>query len=101
MPVIWKGDVVKVRGAWGLWIEYFEGTASSVFFLMAGVWNACEDRLQDDSRILACGAVKMELLSTEMVKIVGGAGLGRKTRGLTFEQVVFEKLINYPEGDVE
>lgn len=44
------------------------------------MWNVCEGRLKDDSRILACGAVKMELLSTEMVRIVGGAGLGKKTR---------------------
>lgn len=40
----------------------------------------CERRIKNDSRILACEAVRMELVLTEMVKIVGEAGLGKKTR---------------------
>lgn len=44
------------------------------------MWNVCERRIKDDSGILASEAIKMELLLTKMVKIVGGAGLGKKTR---------------------
>lgn len=44
------------------------------------MWNVCERRIKDDSRILAYEAVKMELLLTKMVKTLEGASLGKKTR---------------------
>ena len=44
------------------------------------MWSVCEGRIKDDSRIWAYEAIKMELLLTKMVKIMGGASLGKKTR---------------------
>lgn len=40
----------------------------------------CERRIKDDSRILACGAIKMELPRTGMRKTEGRSRFGEEDR---------------------